>query len=231
MRHARDPEPQGEPRHPLLDATGPRVKDRVRATRSSWPRTVDAKPPNTDDVTVLLRQWADGDERALDRLMPLLYDDLRGVAHRRLRSERTGHTLQTTALVHEAYARLAVADLAPNDRAHFFALAARTMRRILVDYVRARKAEKRGAGAEVVSLDDLTIEVPDDDEGVEILELHAALEKLEAQDARKAKVVEAHIFGGLTYEETGRALGISPATVDRDLRMAKAWLARELGGP
>jgi RNA polymerase sigma-70 factor (ECF subfamily) len=203
------------------------VKDRGSAGRSSTPLMMDATPPS-QDVTVLLRRWADGDERALDRLIPLVYDELRGVAHRRLRSEQTGHTLQTTALVHEAYARLAAADFSPNDRAHFFALAARTMRRILVDYVRARRAEKRGGGAQVVSFDDLTVEVPGAESGAEILELHKALEKLEAQDVRKAKVVEAHIFGGLTYEDTARALGISPATVDRDLRLAKAWLAREL---
>lgn len=211
----------------LLDEAPRVVKDRGPAVRSSTPPMMDATP-SSDDVTILLRRWADGDERALDRLVPLVYDELRGVAHRRLRSERTGHTLRTTALVHEAYARLAGADLSLNDRAHFFALAARTMRRILVDYVRARQAEKRGGDAEIVSFDDVTVEVPDTESGAEILELHAALDKLEAQDARKAKVVEAHIFGGLTYEETGRALGISPATVDRDLRLAKAWLAREL---
>lgn len=190
-----------------------------------------ADTPDHDDVTVLLRRWSDGDRAALDRLMPLIYDQLRGVAHRRLEGERTGHTLRTTALVHEAYARIAGAGLRWEDRAHFFALAARTMRRILVDYARARVAEKRGGDVEPLSLDALTVEVAAEGQGrdAEVLALHDALEKLEAQDERKARVIEAHIFGGLTYEETARALGISPATVDRDLRLAKAWLARELG--
>lgn len=180
------------------------------------------------EVTVLLRRWSDGDERALDRLMPMVYDQLRGVAHRRLDGERTGHTLQTTALVHEAYARLADAELRWEDRAHFFALAARTMRRILVDYARARVAEKRGGGQEPVSLDAVTVELAEEGRDADVLALHEALERLEAQDERKARVIEAHVFGGLTYAETAETLGISPATVDRDLRLAKAWLAREL---
>jgi RNA polymerase sigma factor (TIGR02999 family) len=180
------------------------------------------------EITVLLRRWEDGDERALDRLMPLVYDELLALAHRRLAGERTGHTLQTTDLVHEAYGRLAEVDLPLQDRAHFFALAARAMRRILVDHARARMAGKRGGGRVPVSLDELAVEPPADD-GAEVLALHEALEALEKQDPRKARVVEAHIFGGLTYDETAIALGISPATVDRDLRLAKAWLARELG--
>lgn len=183
---------------------------------------------SAEEVTVLLRRWSDGDEQALDRLMPLVYDQLRGVAHRRLEGERTGHTLQTTALVHEAYARIADADLRWEDRAHFFALAARTMRRILVDYARARMAAKRGGDEDPVSLDELSVELPDEGREANVVALHEALELLEAQDERKARVIEAHIFGGLTYEETGKALGISAATVDRDLRIAKAWLAREL---
>ncbi len=181
------------------------------------------------DVTALLRRSTEGDPSALDRLMPLVYEELRRVAHRRLAGERTGHTLQTTALVHEAYARMAEADLPLQNRVHFFALAARTMRRILVDYARARLADKRGGGAQAVPLDDLTVELADGGEDAEILALHEALEALERQDERKARVIEAHIFGGLTYDETAAALGISPATVDRDLRLAKAWLARELG--
>lgn len=189
---------------------------------------------NGTDVTLLLQRWSGGDQRALDRLMPLVYDELRGVAHRRLKAERTGHTLQTADLVHEAYARMADADLDLKNRAHFFALAARTMRRILVDYARAKTAEKRGGGAGALPIHELTVQVADDDaetETAEILALHAALEKLEAQDPRKAQVIEAHIFGGLTYDETAEVVGISAATVDRDLRMAKAWLARELGRP
>jgi RNA polymerase sigma factor (TIGR02999 family) len=187
------------------------------------------RPASPAEVTALLRRCTDGDTGALDRLMPLVYEELRRVAHRRLAGERTGHTLQTTALVHEAYARMAEADLPMQNRAHFFALAARTMRRILVDYARARLADKRGGGAQAVPLDDLTVELADGGEDAEILALHEALQALERQDERKARVIEAHIFGGLTYDETAAALGISPATVDRDLRLAKAWLARELG--
>ena len=209
--------------------------DRRASPVKGWTMVVDPTSPSAADraspldVTILLRRWSDGDERALNRLMPLVYEELRRVAHRRLAGERSGHTLQTTALVHEAYARMADADLRLEDRAHFFALAARTMRRILVDYARARLTEKRGGGAEAVTLDRVSVKLADKGEPAEILALHEALEALERQDSRKAQVVEAHIFGGLTYEETAEALGISPATVARDLQMAKAWLARELG--
>ncbi len=180
------------------------------------------------DVTRLLAQWSNGDERALDRLIPFVYDELHAVAHRRLKGEEMGHTLQTTALVHEAYARLIDADVAPRDRAHFFALAARTMRRVLVDYARTRLSNKRGGDAERISLDNVQLAAQDGDDNLDILALHDALEALEQQDERKARVIEAHIFGGLSYAETAQALGISEATVDRELRMAKAWLAREL---
>lgn len=216
------------PEHGALDVLPAAVKDWGGSYPPRFSRAVDSSSPQTD-VTALLRRWSDGDHRALDRLMPLVYDELRGVAHRRLRGERTGHTFQTTDLVHEAYARLADADLRLTDRAHFFALAARTMRRILVDYARARAAEKRGGDAEPVRLDEISVDLADAGDEAEILALHDALERLEAQDARKAQVIEAHIFGGLTYDETAEALGISAATVDRDLRMARAWLARELG--
>jgi RNA polymerase sigma-70 factor (ECF subfamily) len=218
----------------VLTTLRPRTLDADRRCVAGWMVTPSAIEPmdanSPADVTVLLRRWSEGDERALERLLPLVYDQLKGVAHRRLEGERTGHTLQTTALVHEAYARMVGADLRWQDRAHFFALAARTMRRILVDYARARMADKRGGSADPVSLDALTVEIAGAD-GIDadVLALHAALERLEAQDPRKARVVEAHVFGGLTYEETAEALGISAATVDRDLRLAKAWLTRELG--
>jgi len=197
------------------------------------PDPLDAPPGPTaspEEITRLLRRWGDGDESALDRLMPLVYADLHQVAHRRLGGERTGHTLQTTALVHEAYARLAGSDVRWSDRAHFFALAARAMRRILVDYARRRVASKRGGDADFVTVETSSLGAEEDEsDPLEILALHEALEALERQDERKAAVVEAHIFGGLTYQETAEALGISAATVDRELRMAKAWLARELG--
>jgi RNA polymerase sigma factor (TIGR02999 family) len=181
-----------------------------------------------EEVTGLLRRWGDGDESALDRLMPLVYDELHRVAHRRLAGEHTGHTLQTTELVHEAYARFAGADLRWSDRAHFFALAARTMRRILVDYARARSAGKRGGDVSPVTLHTSIEAEGGAFHAIDVLALHDALERLAKQDARKAEAVEAHIFGGLTYQETAGALGISLATVDRELRLAKAWLAREL---
>lgn len=195
--------------------------------------SMDAPPPgppaSPEEITRLLRRWGDGDESALDRLMPLVYSELHQVAHRRLGGERTGHTLQTTALVHEAYARLAGSDVRWSDRVHFFALAARAMRRILVDYARRRAASKRGGDADFVTVEASSLGSPEDaSDPLEVIALHEALEALERQDERKAAVVEAHIFGGLTYQETAEALGISAATVDRELRLAKAWLAREL---
>ena len=180
-------------------------------------------------VTRLLGAWrASGDERVLDELVPLVYDELRELAASRLRGERPDHTLQPTALVHEAYARLVDGDVDYTDRAHFFALAATTMRRVLVDHARARATTKRGGGVADVTLDErvaASAERPD-----EILALDEAIERLMRRDERKGKVVELHFFGGLTYAETAAALDISEATVDRDLRMAKAWLARELEG-
>lgn len=177
-------------------------------------------------VTGLLKRWRSGDERALDELMSLLYDDLRGLARRRLASEHAGHTLQPTELVHEAFARLAEADVDWQSRAHFLAIAARTMRRVLVDHARQRSREKRGGGVAPITLDEQLL--PGRDDAPALLDLDRALRRLASRDERKARVVELHLFGGLTYAETAEALGISEATVDRDLRMAKAWLASEL---
>lgn len=189
---------------------------------------MEASADDRTEVTALLQRWSAGDEDALDQLIPLVYDQLRAVAHRRLRSEATGHTLQTTALVHEAYARIVDADVSLRDRSHFFALAARTMRRVLVDAARARLAGKRGGGAEVVPLAVAAVELADGRDAEGVLELHEALERLEAQDPRKANVLEAHVFAGMTRDEIAEALGISTPTVDRDLHFARAWLAREL---
>lgn len=158
--------------------------------------------------------------------MAVVYPELRAIAQRQLSGESEGHTLQPTALVHEAYLRLVGAEIAWEDRKHFFAVAARAMRRVLVDHARARRRDKRGGDAVLVTLDDqLAI---DDRSGVDLVALDEALDRLAVQDERKARAIELHFFGGLTYEETARALDVSPATVDRDLRMAKAWLLQQL---
>ena len=176
-------------------------------------------------VTTLLRNWRSGDKDALDQLTPLIYDDLRRIAARQLRSERPGHTLQATALVNEAYARLVEVDLAFQDRAHFLSIAARTMRRILTDYGRARRSQKRGGGISPVTLhEDLVA----DSTSTDIVDIDDALVNLAEIDARKSDVLVLHFFGGMTFDEIAKALDISTATVDRDLRLAQAWLVNEL---
>jgi RNA polymerase sigma factor (TIGR02999 family) len=158
--------------------------------------------------------------------MAVVYPELRAIAQRQLTHESAGHTLQPTALVHEAYLRLIGVEIEWTDRRHFFAVAARAMRRVLVDHARARRREKRGGDAVLVTLDDeLAIAV---DSGVDLLALDEALDRLAALDERKARAVELHFFAGLSYDETARALDVSPATIDRDLRMAKAWLLQQL---
>lgn len=180
-------------------------------------------------VTSLLRQWSEGDANARDQLVPLVYQELRRLAHHHLRRERGGHTLQTTALVHEVYVRLC-SDDDPQwaDRAHFFAVSARMMRRILVDYSRRRGAEKRGAGALCVPLEEalaLPLKQP-----LDLLALDGALEELAAFDARKCQVVEMRFFVGLAAKDIALVLNTSEATVRRDWLIAKAWLFRHLGG-
>lgn len=182
--------------------------------------------PDPGEVTQLLQRWRAGDESALDALLPLLYDELRRLADGYLRAEHAGHTLQATALVHEAYLRLAGVDVAWEDRVHFLALAARAMRRVLVDHARAGRRVKRGGDAARVTFDEALLVSAQP--SADMVELDDALDRLAALDERKAKVIELHFFGGLTYAEAAAALGISPATVDRDLRAAKAWLYREL---
>jgi RNA polymerase sigma factor (TIGR02999 family) len=168
---------------------------------------------------------------ALDRLTAALYGELRSLAHARLRGERLGHTLQTTALVHEAYLRLAASEVAPVDRVHFLALAASTMRRVLIDHARSRRRGKRGAGAVHVTLEDATVALASPGPAViDVLDVDRALADLERLDARKARILELHVFGGLTYGELAVVTSISAATVQRDLQFGCAWLRRALSG-
>lgn len=182
----------------------------------------------TGQVTRLLREWRSGDADAVEQLLPLVYDELRHVAARRMRSEADGHTMQPTELVHEAYQRLSGVQLALNDRAHFFALASETMRRVLVDHAKARTREKRGGVRVAVTLTEEIVGASERDE--DIIELDRSLELLSTVDARKARIVELVYFAGLTQSEVADVLGISVATVERDLRAGKAWLATQLRG-
>jgi len=178
-------------------------------------------------VTQLLEHWSHGDDAALAELTPLVYEELRRLAHRQMGGERPDHTLQTTALVNEAYLRLAgQTNPSWQNRAHFFALAARAMRQILVNYAKTYRAQKRGGGALKVDLDDVAIVSPE--ESKEIVDLHEALERLAALDSRKAQVVELKYFGGLNYDEMAEVLKISRVTVRRDWRFARAWLYTQL---
>jgi RNA polymerase sigma-70 factor, ECF subfamily len=181
-------------------------------------------------VTQFLRESRLGDGQASEQLISLVYDELRRLAVQNLRSERPGHTLQPTALVHEAWLRLSQADIEWQDRVHFYKVAARLMRRILVDYARAGSREKRGGGMPKLSLDDALAAAPCQTE--KVLMIHEALDRLGSRNGRQRDILELMIFGGLTYEETGAALDLSPATVHREMKLAKAWLQRELtSGP
>ena len=184
---------------------------------------------STPSVTRLLLEWRGGDSKALDRLFPLVYDELREQAGRYMRNERPDHTLQATAVVHEAYGKLVRMErVSWVDRAHFLAVAATCMRRILVDHARAYRRAKRGGGDSKLSLDESALITPEP--SLEVLALDEALDRLAEFDEKKARAVELHHFGGLTYEETAAALGISPASVHRELRLARAWLYEQLGG-
>jgi RNA polymerase sigma-70 factor, ECF subfamily len=183
-------------------------------------------PAERQVVTRLLKEWGSGNKEALDELMPVVYQQLRKLASICLRSERSDHTLRATALVHEAYLRLVDADVVWQDRVHFFAVSARLLRRILVDHAKANNRQKRGGGAEALSLDEAVMIGPQMTGG--IVELDMALQRLAGLDQRKSEIIELLCFGGLTYDETAAALKISPATVHRELKMAKAWLHREL---
>jgi RNA polymerase sigma factor (TIGR02999 family) len=180
-------------------------------------------------VTELLREWSDGDDGALERLMPLVEAELRRLARGYMGRERRGHTLQTTALVNEAFLRLTDAQrIRWHDRAHFLGISARLMRRVLVDHARSRGYWKRGGGALRVTLHEGLVASPDP--ALDVVALDRALEALAQVDARKSQTIELRFFGGLTVEETAEVLHVSPDTVKRDWRLAKLWLLRELEG-
>lgn len=187
-----------------------------------------SEPGGDPEVTRLLLAWNEGEAEAFDQLVALLYAELRTLASRALRGEARGHTLRTTALVHEAYVRLVGADMDWEGSRHFMRVAARAMRRVLVDHARKRKSAKRGGGAPPVSLDTLAGVLPAEAQEPDVIDLDEALERLITLEERKGRAVELHYFGGLSYEEVAVALDISPATVHRDLRMARAWLYKEL---
>ena len=180
-----------------------------------------------EQVTRLLLEWSKGDPAALDALVPMVHEHLRSLARRHMAGERRGHTLQTNALVNEAYMRMVdMGRVEWRDRAHFFAIASRIMRRILVDMARAKRFKKRGGEMSRIELDEALI--PSSPPAYDVLGVDAALESLSELDPRRGKVVELRIFGGLSVEETAAALGISTDTVSRDWKLAKAWLARQL---
>jgi RNA polymerase sigma factor (TIGR02999 family) len=183
--------------------------------------------PSPQEVTQLLAAWRNGQPEALDQLMPLVYDELRRLARHYMAREGPGHTLQTTALVNEAYLRLAGQQPVDwQNRAHFFAVAAQVMRHLLVDHARARQYQKRGGGAQRVELEEAMVIAPEQD--VELLALDEALSRLAALDLRKSRLVELRYFGGLSAAETAEVLGLSEITVKREWLKAKAWLYREL---
>ena len=186
------------------------------------PRPPDSPP----DITGLLKAWSGGDERALEELMPLVYAELRRRAGSLMRRERAEHTLQPTAVVHEAFVRLVHANVDWKDRAHFFGVAARAMREVLVDYARRRGAGKRGPGRQRLSIETADVAVPA--KSIDLLALDEALKRLAALDERQAQLVELRLFGGLTVQECGEILGCSPATASREYRHAEAWLRRQM---
>ncbi|MEM1055312.1 MAG: sigma-70 family RNA polymerase sigma factor [Bacteroidota bacterium] len=186
--------------------------------------------PGSHAITEHLHAWRRGDEDAVRHLMPLVYEELRRMAHQQLQHERPGHTLDTSALVHEAYDRLRRLHCIDwVDRAHFLAIAARAMRRVLINHAEARRTQKRGSGVPPIPLEEIQVAAPGREVSFEgLLALDHALQTLATRDARQARVVECRFFGGLTIPETAETLGISPATVKRDWEHARAWLNREL---
>ena len=183
--------------------------------------------PATNEVTQLLIEWSNGDKAALDRLMPLIHEELRRLAHHYMSRERPGHTLQTTALVDEAYLRLVNRkDVHWQNRAHFFAIAAQLMRSILVDHARSHAYAKRGGGARKIALEEAM--VVSQERAADVVALDGALKELETFDPQQSRIIELRFFGGLTIEETAEVLDLSPATIKREWSTAKAWLYHEL---
>lgn len=198
----------------------PRGVTPIRSTK----KTSDPPP---EEITGLLIDWGKGNKAALDRVIPLVYQELRRLAHRQMRRERTGDTFQTTALINEAYLRLVdYARVRPRDRAHFFAIAAQAMRRILIERARSRRATKRGSGAQKVSLEEIAD--VSNERAADLLALDEALTNLALIDPRKAQIVELKYFGGMTIEEAAEVLEVSTPTVERDWKLAKIWLHREV---
>lgn len=201
----------------------------IRATCGQYHsmQGVTSMTPSPHQVTQLLKDWSNGDQAARDQLMPLVYDELHRLAHQHMRKERPGHTLQTSALVNEAFVKLVdQKDVHWQNRVHFFGIAAQSMRRILVDHARSRHYAKRGGDARQVSLDEVAIVSPE--RAAEVVALDDALTSLAAVDSRKSQIVELRFFGGLSIEETAEVLAVSPGTVMRDWTLAKAWLRREM---
>jgi RNA polymerase sigma factor (TIGR02999 family) len=213
----------------VISLTGKRPGAILTATSHFRPSTEKrVGDPLSHNITHLLNEWNAGDPQALDRLTPLVYEELRHQAARYLRRERPGHTLQTTALIHEAYLRLVDAkDVHWQNRAHFFAIAANLMRRVLVDHARRRDADKRGGSQVRVQLDEALAVA--DATNVDLLAINEALDRLTVIDPQQARVVELRFFGGLSVEEAAAALGVSPKTIKRDWSVARAWLRREIG--
>jgi RNA polymerase sigma-70 factor (ECF subfamily) len=211
---------------------GPVPKDgKIRGilSRQSWPyQRLNMTTPAPEEVSQLLQEWSNGDQAALDKVMPVVYQELRRLAHHYMQKERVDHTLQTTALVNEAYMRLVdYKRMRWQSRAHFFAVAAQVMRRILVENARSRNFAKRGGGTQKVSLDETA--VVSTGRSAEVIAVDEALTELESWDPRKGKIVELRFFGGLSIEETAEVLKVSPTTVQREWRSAKAWLYRAIG--
>ena len=203
-----------------------RKGDKIRDT-GSRSNGVSMTQLSTNEVTQLLEAWSDGDRTALDKLMPLVHEELRQLAHRYMSRERPGHTLQTTALVNEAYVRLVNRqNIHWENRAHFFAIAAQLMRHILVDHARSHSSAKRGGGALKIELDEALIFSPE--RAAELLRLDDALKQLAEIDPQQGRIVELRFFGGLTIEESAKVLGLSSATIKREWSTAKAWLYHEL---